>query len=129
MRALGLYLIVGPVLAGLSWLVTGALELPGWLFPLALGLIVIGLPIVVVTAVVQARGPVYFADGPGVRDPDPTPIEEERLRRARLPDDSEKWSGVHSLFSWRNAIGGGFFAAALWVMLAVGWWLLWRQGS
>jgi len=127
LRALVIYLVAGPALAWLAYVVTEAFGLPGWLFPVAVGLIVIGLPIVVTTAVVQARGTAYFADGPGVKDPDPTPIEEERRRRSRLPDDSESWSGVHSLFNWRNAIGGGFLAAALWALLALGWWLLLRQ--
>jgi hypothetical protein len=129
MRALIIYVFVTPTLMWGAHIISGVFELPEWFFPLAMGLGLVGLPIVITTAIVQARGRVYFADGPGVEDPDPTPYEEERRAKARVPNEVQSWSGVNSLFTWRNAVGGGFVAAALWVVLVLGWILLWRQSS
>jgi hypothetical protein len=127
MRALTIYVLATPVLMWGAHVVSGTLDLPEWFFPLALGLAVVGLPIVITTAIVQARGRIYFADGPGVEDPDPTPSETDRRERARLPNKVQTWSGVQSLFTWRNALSGGFMAATLWVLLVLGWILVWRQ--
>jgi hypothetical protein len=128
-RALVTYVIVTPILMWGAFIVSGAFALPGWFFPLAVGLGLVGLPVVITTAIVQARGQIYFADGPGAEDPDPTPTEEDRREKARLPNKVQSWSGVQSLFTWRNAVGGGFLAAALWVVLVLGWILLWQQNA
>lgn len=127
--ALVVYVVVTPIVMWAAFVVSGTFDLPGWLFPLAIGLGAVGLPIVITTAIVQARGQIHFADGPGVEDPDPTPRDEARREKARLPTKVESWSGVNSLFTWRNTLGGGFAAAALWVVLVLGWILLWRQST
>ena len=127
--ALVTYVVVTPILMWGAYLVSGTFDLPGWFFPLAIGLGAVGLPIVITTAIVQARGQIHFADGPGVEDPDPTPTEEERLEKARPPTEVESWSGVKSLFTWRNTVGGGVMVTALWVVLVLGWILLWRQSA
>jgi TolB-like protein/Tfp pilus assembly protein PilF len=98
-QALGLY-------AAGSWLVLQIVDiladnvgLPSWGFTLALVLLIVGLPIVTLTA--------YF-HGPGRR---PEPGESEVAETAR------------SLFTWRNAVLGGVGASALWGVVAAVWML------
>jgi len=123
-RALGIYAAVTPFSLWGAYIVSSAFELPGWFFPLAIGLGLVGLPIVITTAIVEARGRIHFADGPGAEDPDPTPSDEERLEKARVPNKVQSWSGVQSLFNWRNTLSGGVLAALLWGVLVLGWILL-----
>jgi len=66
--------------------------LPSWVFNLALILLVIGLPIVGATAYMHGMG--------GESDTSDTPRQ---------------------LFTWRNALGGGVAALALWGLLVTGW--------
>ena len=108
-QVLGIY-IVG------SWLVlqavdtlAGALNLPDWAPPLALFLLVIGLPIVLATAFIQERsGPTATEQMGTGHDPTETPVPER----------------PHRLFTWRNAILGGVAAFTLWAIVAAGWLIL-----
>lgn len=95
----------------------GALGLPDWAPRLALFLLVIGLPMVLATAIVQEGvGPGREPpgdDGPGQAgdghvEHDSTDAAEPPLAR-RLP---------HRIFTWRNAISGGVLAFALFGMVA-----------
>ena len=89
-QVLGIYVVASwAVLGGVGTLVD-VLVLPEWFPSLALGLLIVGLPIVLATAFVQEgvsgreRGDADLSDGP---------------------------SGTASgLFTWRNAIGGGVLA-------------------
>ncbi len=99
-------------------LVSG-LGLPEWFPGFAFILFIIGLPIVLATAIVQEGGP---ARG---RQIDPTLIpgaalDEAPATSAALDDDSR----AVRLLTWRNAIGGGVLAMALWGVVATGWMLL-----
>ncbi len=110
-QVLGIY-VVG------SWFVlqvvdanVGALKLPDWAHPIALILLIIGLPIVLATAFVQEgvgrRKPARADEGLGLTEPPTRP------------------AGVHRhLFTWRNAILGGVAAFALWGVVAAGWLVL-----
>jgi hypothetical protein len=114
----------------LMWIVNSMIAVFGlhpFFLPLAVTLLLVGLPIIVTTAILQRRGAAYPADGPSVPDPDPTPPEFDKKHRP--PQDHESWSGIRSLFTWRYALGGGFLAVALWIVLAIGWILLFRQGG
>jgi len=100
LRVLAVYL-------GASWVVLQVVDvvkqnmgLPDWVFPFALVLLVIGLPVMLTTAVLQAR--------PG-RD-DGTVAESSP--RAAPADPAPR-----RLFTWRNALLGG--AAAFVLMAAV----------
>ena len=128
-KALAVYVVATPLLMWGANSIAGSFDLPPWFFPLAVGLWFVGLPIVITTAIVRARGPILFADGPGAQDPDPTPDEQERRERAQLPNAGQTWSGVQSLFTWKNTVSGGVLAMILWVVLATGWILLLRQGT
>ncbi len=121
------------IYVGLSWAVIEAIQglteatgLPEWFPSFAVGLLLIGLPIVLATAVVQrgaAEEPVGRpADEPGrvageaaVGGPGP---------HHRADGSEPASSAVHRLLTWRNAIGGGVLAMALWGVVATAWLLL-----
>jgi len=97
---------------GASWAVLEAADLfterfglPDWLFSGALVLLLIGLPVVVMTALVQR-----VAASSGL----------DRTAEAMHGEAG----GVRRLFTWRNAISGGVFALALWGVVATGWYVL-----
>jgi TolB-like protein len=105
-----LWQVLGVYLAG-SW---GALQvvetvvesasLPEWLPAMALVLLVIGLPIVMATAVVQSA-----PAGPAPAAP------ESGANPARPPQSS---GSVASLFTWKHAVTGGIAAFSLWGLVA-----------
>ena len=110
-----------PIYVAASWIVlqiiqalTEDLGLPVWFPPFAVVLLVIGLPIVLVTAFVQAGLSPATRGGP-MLEPGVTAAPEGALGRGQLS----------RLFTWRNAITGGVLALALWGVLAIAW-LLFR---
>lgn len=102
--------------------------LPDWVFPFAIVLLVLGLPVVLATAIIQDRLPGQDAAMPGSpRDRAPEPGEYASTRSSSAPmrnvaaesaapapepavssDESE--GAHHRLFTWRNALGGGALA-------------------
>jgi TolB-like protein/Tfp pilus assembly protein PilF len=94
-QVLGFYLLGAWIVLQVVDVLAQNIDLPGWVFPFALVLLLIGLPIVMATAFVQK--------GMGRR---------EMVARA------------HTLFTWRNAITGGLVASSLWGIVATGWLLL-----
>ncbi len=99
-----LWQVLGIYLLG-SWLVlqvvdtlAGALNLPEWAPPLALFLLIIGLPIVLATAFIQV----------GTARPPPEQAGE-REQETGAPQEGTR----HRLFTWRNALAGGVAAFAL----------------
>lgn len=105
-----LWKVLGIYLAG-SWFVlqaadtlAGALSLPEWSPALAIFLLIIGLPIVVATAVAQARPATRIKTGRAGRSSDPT------------------------LFTWRNTVAGGVIAALVWGGVVLARSERWRDG-
>ena len=103
LQVLGLY-------AAGSWLVlqvvdvlTQNMELPDWVFPFALVLLLIGLPIVLTTAVVQKRLGTSAASPP-VSGETPTAATANAAMAVAAPPE------VRRLFTWRNALVGGGLA-------------------
>ncbi len=78
----------------LIWVIMRQVGLPEWLFALAVALLLIGLPVIMLTG------------------------HHERRRASR---GAEQAGGVARWFTWRNAIGGGVLAFALWGVVAAGW--------
>jgi len=108
LQVLGLY-------AAGSWLVLQVVDvlvdnmgLPDWVFPFAVVLLLIGLPIILATAVVQKRLGTS-AVNPVVSGEKPTP--ENVASGVAVDAPSE----IRRLFTWRNALLGGGLA---FVMLA-----------
>lgn len=113
--------------------------LPDWVFPFAIALLVIGLPIVLATAIVQDRLPGQSVSPPRLsrRAPEPgdyvsslgrkrdatgsyePPASSDRPRDGRPTADVPSGSSStdssdgarHRLFTWKNALGGGALAA------------------
>ena len=92
---------------------TEGLGLPDWFPAFALVLFIIGLPIVIATAVVHE--PQQKAD----LDTESPPSDLE-AQRTEAPARARS-RGVRRLFTWRNAMLGGLLAAGLWGVVATGW--------
>ena len=117
-QVLGIY-VVG------SWLVlqvvdtlAGALNLPEWAPPLALFLLIIGLPVVLATAVIQGVSPRSGGDAEaaGGAAGEAGPDLAGATQSAAHGSEAER-----QLFTWRNAILGGVVAFAIWGIVAAGW--------
>ena len=102
-QVLGIYLVASWAVLQVVDTLGGALRLPEWIEPMALVLLIIGLPIVLATAFVQEGGPGRDAGDVEVAAPAAPP------------------AGAWSLFTWRNAFGGGVLAFALLGFVGTGW--------
>ncbi|MCL7971573.1 MAG: tetratricopeptide repeat protein [marine benthic group bacterium] len=111
--------------AGASWVVLQVVDvvkdnmgLPDWVFPFALLLLLIGLPIIVATAVVQGRhavdGSADSASGEAAESI-PAPASQSELSPRRL-------------FTWRNALVGGGLAFVLLTAVTTGFMFMRNQG-
>jgi TolB-like protein/Tfp pilus assembly protein PilF len=103
-----LWKVLGLYGAG-SWVVLQVVDvlaqnagLPGWVFTLALILLIMGLPIVGATAYLHGLGRRLDSES-----------SESAVRGTP--------SAPRQLFTWRNAISGGVGALALWGILVTGW--------
>jgi tetratricopeptide (TPR) repeat protein/TolB-like protein len=101
-QVLGIYVVGGWIALQIVDTMAGALKLPDWAAPIALVLLIIGLPIVLATAFVQ-EGMGSRATGEVETTSGGTPIPSD------VPDEGAR----HRLFTWRNAILGGVVAFAL----------------
>jgi serine/threonine-protein kinase len=93
-QVLGVYLACSWIVIQVVATFVEQLLLPGWVFPGALILLALGLPIVLVTAFLQ---------------------------RGFHSDSAEAATGSARLFTWRNAIAGGVGVFALWGVIAAVW--------
>ncbi|MFQ5889183.1 MAG: tetratricopeptide repeat protein [Gemmatimonadota bacterium] len=127
------------VYVGLSWVVLQVadqlierLDLPEWVYGLTLILLLVGLPIVVATALVQEGVPgAWKAEERAARDarherlPSPPFTEAGAMGAGQSPLPREARSGrLGGLFTWRNAIGAGVVATAAWGIAVTGWLVL-----
>jgi tetratricopeptide (TPR) repeat protein len=108
-QVLGIYIVGGWIALQIVDTLAGALKLPDWAAPIALVLLIIGLPIVLATAFVQ--------EGMGSRA---TGEVETTSGGTPIPSDVPQ----HRLFTWRNAILGGVVAFALLIGFAGGYVLI-----
>lgn len=102
-QVLGIYLVASWVVLQVVETLEGMVTLPEWFAGLAIGLLVVGLPIVLATAFVQEGGPGREA-------------EDEEVGVPAAPP-----GGASGLFTWRNAFGGGVLAFALLGFVGTGW--------
>ncbi|MEE9470077.1 MAG: hypothetical protein V3W32_00045, partial [Gemmatimonadota bacterium] len=117
-----LWQVLGIYVLG-SWLalqavdtLAGALNLPDWAPPLALFLLIIGLPIVLATAFIQE----------GARPASVQAADEEAASLEAAEAGSQSAGSRHRLFTWRNAMLGAVAASLLWGGVAIGWFLFGR---
>ncbi|MDX1394407.1 MAG: tetratricopeptide repeat protein [Gemmatimonadota bacterium] len=120
-----LWQVLSIYLAG-SWVALQVVEqlaeaagLPSWVRPLALVLLVIGLPIVMATAFVQEGMTTKAPEAPSQSLADVGEV---------APPPREPTTGAASLFTWRNALAGGVIAFALLGLAGTGW-VLFGGGS
>ena len=101
-QVLGVYVVASwGVLSGVGTL-SGILGLPDWFPSLALGLLLVGLPIVLATALVQEKG----------------------VSEAHTSDPSKKNQPkpkASTVLTWSRVGGGGVLAFALWGVIALAW--------
>ncbi|MGD8868439.1 MAG: tetratricopeptide repeat protein [Gemmatimonadales bacterium] len=112
-QVLGIYVVGGWIAIQVVQTLTESLQLPDWFPAFAVVLLIIGFPIVMATAFIQEG------------------ISMPRGREAAMPQESEsgptveiappKPGGVAGMLTWRNAIGGGVVAFAVWGVVATIW--------
>jgi tetratricopeptide (TPR) repeat protein len=127
-QVLSVYLVASWVALQVVEIITESAGLPDWAQPFALMLLIIGLPIVLATAVVQEG----VSGAPRESVPGAAGVEdslEEATPQAAAEVGEEASAGVrHRLFTWRNAIAGGVAAFALLGILVAGYFVLWSTG-
>lgn len=109
---LGLYLAGGWLVLQVVDVLVDNTGLPQRVFGYALALLAIGLPIALITAIVQ--GSVSGEAAPG---------------RAAFPRDAETGGAVRRIFTWRNLGLGAVLALALWGVIAIGWFLRYGKAT
>ncbi|HSG81233.1 MAG TPA: hypothetical protein VLC48_03210 [Gemmatimonadota bacterium] len=115
-QVLGIYLVSAWIAYEVVQSLTEGLNLPAWFPGFAVVLFIIGLPIVLATAIVQE------GIGPGATAQETTGTAKEEA----LPSEpaAPLPSGARRLLTWKSAIGGGVLAMALWGVAATGWLML-----
>ncbi|MDX1673536.1 MAG: hypothetical protein R3314_01945 [Longimicrobiales bacterium] len=103
-QVLSIYLVSGWIVYQIVLDLVEGLGLPDWFPPFAVVLLLLGLPMVLATAVVQER--------PG------EPLDHTA---EGAPDPVEDAGAGERLLTWRNTILGGMAALALWGVFAAGW--------
>lgn len=116
-QVVGIYLVVSWIALQVVDVLQQNFGLPEWFPAFALGLLVLGLPIVVATAFVQ--------EGLGARPRAEAPGEG----RGQPGTPTAAGSGTGGLLTWRNALFGGGAALALWGAIAAGWMLFGNAGD
>src|SRR5437016_14057881 len=91
LRVAGLFALTSVAVLGVVYFLMNQLGLPGWVMPGAVGLLVAGLPIMVVTGLIERRRALARTTG----------------RMATPPA-----GGLHGWLTWRKAVGGGVAAFA-----------------
>jgi tetratricopeptide (TPR) repeat protein len=101
--------------AGASWVVLQVVDvvkdnmgLPDWVFPFALLLLLIGLPIIVATALVQGRR------APSAADAASEPERDDEQRVVSQP------AVHHKLLTWKNSLLGGGLAMVFLAIVTAG---------
>src|SRR6266704_1465457 len=91
LRVAGLFALSSVAVLGVVYFLMNQLGLPGWVMTWAIGLLVVGLPIMVTTGLIERRRALARTTG-----------------RVAAPTGS----GLHGWLTWRKALGGGVAAFA-----------------
>lgn len=118
------------VYVGVSWAVlqvvdvlTQNMGLPTWVFPFALVLLLIGLPMMLATAIIQGRGSASESGRAEGERPEAVPADPSPV--AQAPDGL---LGKRNPFTWKNAIFGAAAAATLFLTVMGGYAFARRAG-
>lgn len=136
-QVLSVYLIGSWVALQVVESVGESAGLPDWVQPFAFVLLIIGLPIVLATAVVQEG---MTAAGDGAEDPGVSPATPTTTTTAsagptggvegpeEVPSGTSNGGSARDLFTWRNAIAGGVAAFALLGVAVAAYFVMWSTG-
>jgi tetratricopeptide (TPR) repeat protein len=134
-QVLSVYLVASWAALQVVEIITESAGLPDWAQPFALILLIIGLPMVLATAVVQEGTPGREGSdsgSPSSKHGRSTPFEgaDDAGANSELPPTSGAGStGVSQrLFTWRNAIAGGVAAFGLLGLMVGGYLVSWSTG-
>lgn len=125
------------VYVGVSWAVlqvvdvlTQNMGLPPWVFPFALVLLLLGLPVMLATAIIQGRASVAGTEEAARHGSAPEPTMETGAppQPTRKPEDDDPLLDRRKLFTWKNALLGGAAAATLFVTVLGGYAFARRAG-
>jgi TolB-like protein/Flp pilus assembly protein TadD len=130
-RALGVYVLGSWIALQVVDVLVSSFGLPEWFPGFALALLVIGLPIILATAIVQQglAGGVPGGKAPGdpgaegtaaAAVPEP-PSTNVAAGTGSLDRPTTRPPKLYRLLTWKNAITGGVLAFALWGVLATLW--------
>ncbi len=103
-QLLGVYLVGSWIALQVVDILANNFDLPAWFPRFTLALLAIGLPVVLVTGLVQKRLARWAAGAV-----------------AETPAERGAPSASGRVFTWQNAIRGGLFAFALWAVVAASW--------
>jgi tetratricopeptide (TPR) repeat protein len=115
-QALAIYVGISYAVLEAADLFVERFGLPGWLFPLAFVLLLLGLPVVLTTAFLQMGGKPTLSS-------DPTLIPGAEVAVGTMPvahRRERKWQ-LRGLFTWRNVALVGVAACALWGVATLSW--------
>lgn len=116
-QILGLYAAASWVVLQVVDVVKDNMGLPDWVFPFALLLLLVGLPIIVATAMVQGRrAPEAAGDG------EAAPVAGEAPIPVPVP------AAHHKLLTWKNALMGGGLAFVLMAVVTAGFMYMRNNG-
>ncbi len=116
-QILGLYAAASWVVLQVVDVVKDNMGLPDWVFPFALLLLLVGLPIIVATAMVQGRQASETA-----RDGEAAPVSGE------VPIPAPEPAAHHKLLTWKNALMGGGLAFVLMAVVTSGFMYMRNNG-
>jgi tetratricopeptide (TPR) repeat protein len=150
-QCLGIYVVGSWIALQVVDVLKDNMGLPDWVFPFAVVLLILGLPVVLATAIVQERLPGQGDDG--VRSPPARPARSARVpepgeysgasRASRAeaynvpvsgPDPADPAPEVEveethrRLFTWRNALAGGALAFLLLTVVTSGFMFMRANG-
>jgi len=132
-RALGVYILGSWIALQVVDVLVSSFGLPEWFPGFALALLVIGLPIVLATAIVQQGlaggvpgggadgGPAPDASAAGPTDTDGPDTHELARGTGIIDRPTTRPPRLYRMLTWRNAVTGGVLAFALWGVLAAAW--------
>ena len=119
-QVLAVYVTASWIVLQVVDVVTDNMGLPDWVFPFALLLLLIGLPIIIATAVVQGRL--------AARVERTASAAADHAASAVSPPPTPEPRAHHRLLTWRNAIVGGVLALVLLVVVTSGFMFMRNRG-
>lgn len=127
-QVVGVYLVSSWLVLQVVDTVSGVLGLPDWVPPFALILILIGLPIVVATALVQEGAPGQAASEAEESASTAKGSADAEASASPIPPASPERSRLQRHLTWKRSLWGGAAAFGLLIFLVAGYFASWSLG-